>query len=1068
MSNFKLFCEPKPDYYFFKNEIIANVKNDEQNWLNLLPVNRAVRIFKRQLITESGNKILAAPAVFTFDNLLQKLYTHLPDNKTVISNELLFFLIEEILKKSAQHFSFLPKSDNPAQRLIKKIGKLVSELRRFGYTAQELSAKEATDLGIEINKLDDFTLILQFLEEILGDRYIDLHAARHEAALNLNRELFQKVFPGIKEIFISGYGLFTPAMYLFIEKVSSFCNVSVKLEYDKNNQALFENTRPVFERLLTMGAEIIESTKDNPLARKLFNRDRKAGTFSAQNTISLFHCDNAREEVTAMARLIHKIKTEDNVPLDKIAITFNPLEKYVPIINRIFAEYKIPFNLSTGYPLGQSHLISTMLKIIDIVNENYEYERVFNVYQSPFINSEYEQQSINLYKTIIKGRIKYLTADWDKKLAHNLKARGATISKNIDIQIKKLKSFLDPFYAFGAQSRNPASFKNDYLKLLKKSGLFEWYKLNNSFLQERQREREFRAFNRYMKILDQFSWALQVVFKEQDIDIKLWSSHLKSAVANAVCNLTEWPLEAVQIMPRLEIQAIDYDFLFLGGMVDGNFPRSSTADIFLNDENRQKMGLLANEDLLFQDRFIFFSLLNSARKKVYLTAPKYSGEKKLVPSSFIDDLKECCSINEKKAIEDTLISMPKLWEAFGNAIQGHDKEKAIKIKKILNKEKNGSLEEDFIRKIKSQHQRLSLVQKAGNYEGDLRGINVIQKFIAEAFKEHSWSITRLEDYAFCPMQYFLKRILKIEELPEFDDEISPLERGNTIHNILFKFYSKLREINGLVVPGNHLNILEQVTQEELGQLSFNGFFWELEKIRYFGKGDNPGLLQTFLENETREIDKTGYIPAHFEYCFGPTYDKEVDPHSVPQLLMLQDENGNKIKINGKIDRIDINPKTKQAAVYDYKSGRIDGKNAQAVAKGLSFQLPVYIQAVEKLLGRELEVVYGGYYQVKDAQNCKNVAAMTDAEKYPYLNKGSRAALPNTYVRIDGNKVSFDELIQFSKETAINKQNELFQGIFNHTKDPDNKMCSSFCDYKRMCQKYVTKIKYRRNKESLES
>jgi len=1062
MPNLKLFCEPKPGYYYFEKEILSRAQSSQQDWLAILPVNRAVRIFSRKLITHSAKKIVIAPAVFTFDQLLLNFYNNQQDNKTVITNDLLIFIVEEVLKKLAPRFTFLPKSATPPARLIQKISRMIMELRRFGYSANELSSKDAKDLAIENNKLDDFTLILTTLEDLLGESYIDLPAARHQAALNLNQPSFEKLFPNKKNIYISGYGLFTPAMYLFIEKVKSFCNISVKLDFLKSNPDLFENTRPAYERLFAMGAEIIEADKENLMAQKLFNRDDKSAASDASEITHLGKYENATEEVKYIARQIHKIKKEQNLALDKIAITFNPLENYVPIIHRIFKEYKIPFNLSTGYSLKQSPLVAVMINILDLIYEKFEYDRAFNLYQSPFLKSAHSHQSIHLYKTVIKARIKYLTRDWDKKLLKNMQLKGDWISDNLKQQIEKIKSFLEPFYGFGSQNRSVEQFKKEYLELLKKSSLLEWYKTDNSGLNERQREREFRAFNKYMKILDQFSWSMKVVFGEQEIDLKTWLQHLKSAVARSVYNLTEWPIEAVQIMPRLEIQAINYDILFLGGLVDGNFPRSTTADIFLNDENRQKMGLLANEDLLSQDRFIFYSLLSSANKKTFLTVPHYSGEKALVPSSFIDDLKECCLINEQDIIDDKTESLSGLWESFGLAIQYGDVDKSIGIKSILSNNDDPSKLKHLLYKIVAQNQRLSLFENAGVFEGSLAADEAIIKLLKDQYNHQSWSITKLEDYAFCPMQFFLKRILRLEEFDEFEDEVSPLERGNAVHNILFKFYSELRSQNALAFPGAHLDLLKKITLDELNLLPFDGFFWELEKVRYFGRAESPGLLETFLETETNEIEDTGFTPAHFEYCFGPSYNKETDPNSTEDLLILKDEAGNTIKINGKIDRIDINPKSSQALVYDYKTGSIDGKNAQSVAKGLSFQLPVYILAIEQLLNKDLDVVFGGYYQVKDAQNCKREAAIVNPDKYTFSGKNSRARLPNNYVRVDGNSVTFDELIDFSKKTALQKQQELMMGKFTHTQYPDDKRCSNFCDFKRMCQKYISKLKHQKS------
>lgn len=1063
MPGIKIFCEPKPDYYYFEQEIIRRVKNNKYDWLAVFPVNRAVRIFTRKLIPCTQNNIIESPAIFTFDNLLLHIYNQQAGCKTVISNELLIFLVEEILKKQTAQFSFLPKNQTPPPRMVQKITQMIAELRRFGYTASELSEKEAEELAIDTIKLDDFSLILKALEELLGERYIDLPAARYQAALNCTEQSFEKIFPGVKHIFISGYGLFTPAMYMLIEKVKAICDVAVKLEYSSENPELFENTRPAYEHFASMGAGKVLATQQDFLAQQLFNRDNSVQKLNLADKISFISCDNITDEILTIARRIHKIKNEQKISLDKIAVTFNPLENYVAGIQRIFTEYKIPFNLSTGLPLKQSPLIAVMINLLDLVQENFEYERVFHLYQSPFFESVDKYESIYLYKAIIKGRVKYLTRDWEIKLEKNLKAKGEWLRKESKVQVDALKTFLEPFYGFGTSKRSINKFREDYLALLQSTGLFEWYKLDSSQMDERHREREFRAFNKFIKILDEFSWSMQVVYGDIEIDLKTWLQHLKSAVARSNYNLTEWPVEAVQIMPRLEIQAVDYDILFLGGLIDGQFPRSSKADIFLNDENREKMGLLATEDLLYQDRFIFYSLLNSANKNVFMTAPRFSGDKALVSSSFIDDLKEVCIIDQADNDDDALLSLPQLWNDFGSALQFPANDQPGKIKTLLTRYVDSAYVSRLLDKIDAQHQRLSLIENAGIFEGNLKQTDSVTKFISNKYNNFNWSITQLEEYAFCPMQYFLKRILKLEEFQDFEEEVSPLERGNADHNILFKFYSQLRDKKSMNNPEAHLDLLNKIALDELNKLPFEGFFWELEKIRYFGKNGSEGLLRKILEVDTAEINATGFLPAHFEFCFGPTYNREVDPNSVAQLLTLQGKDGTKLQITGKIDRVDINPKTGQALVYDYKTGSVDGKTVHSVAKGISYQLPVYIMALEQLMDLDLEVIYGGYFQVKDEQNCKRIPAMVDGEKFPYLNKNASARLPNSRVKIKEQQVTFDELINFSRNEALARQKELLQGKFTHTNDPEDRKCSSFCDYKRVCQKYVSKLKYQ-NKE----
>lgn len=1057
MPNLKLFCGPKPDYYYFQNEIIQGVEAGSENWLAILPVNRAVPVLSRKLIDHAPNKILANPPVFTFNNFLLDLYKQASFSKTVISGDLMAFLIEEILKKVSDRFSFLPKTTTPPNRLIQKITKMIDELRRFGYSANELSAKTAEELEIDPNKFDDFILILNELEKILGSRYIDSPQAMHQAAINLDKETFMRFFPGLENIFISGYGLFTPAMFTFIEKASQWVFVYLKLEYLKENPALFSHTKPAFERFQNMGADIVEIVGDDPLAQMLFNRERKASTFNVQGRIKHISCDNRMDEISWIAQQIHEFHKNGRIPLEKIAVTFNPMETYVPSIRRVFNEYGIPFNLSTGYPLQQSPLISALINTVDLICENFEYSRVFNILQSTFLQTTGTNYNL-LFKAIVKNRIRFLNKGWELRLVENIKRSGERVTENLRQQMEDVIFFLSPFYKFGQGKRSILHYKRDFLLLLENCGALEWYESENVYLSNRQKEREFRAYNRFMKILDQFSWSMQILFEEGPIELKTWYQHLRSAVGNAVYNLTEWPLDAVQIMPRLEIQAIDYDVLFVGGMVDGDFPRSSNADIFLNDLNREKMGLVASEDLLAQDRFMFYNLLVSANQKVILTTPRYSGERALVPSVFLDDLRESCIIETIPLQENVITSMSKLWDSFGVALQGQNQKLSSAILQTIAQYHGYKPIDQMLDKVNVQRQRLTLNNKTGVYEGNLSGNKEIKDYLQKRFENHKWSITQLEDYAFCPMRFFLKRLFRLEETPVFDEEVSPIERGNTLHVVLFKFYSKLRTLNSLNNPQKHLKLLTQIAREELGRLPFDGFFWEIEQIRYFGKDGKPGLLETFLDLEQKEISRTGFIPAHFEFSFGANLDKNVDPASIKTLLKLAGDAGASMLLNGKIDRIDIDPKTGQVAVYDYKTGSIAGKNATPIARGLSFQLPVYILAVEQLLNLDTEVVYGGYYQVKDAQNCKREGAIADPQKYPFIENRSKAALPNRYSEVDGKKLTFDELIEFSRKTALAKQKELFNAQFTHTKYPDDTMCKSFCDYRRMCQKHVAKLK----------
>jgi ATP-dependent helicase/DNAse subunit B len=240
-------------------------------------------------------------------------------------------------------------------------------------------------------------------------------------------------------------------------------------------------------------------------------------------------------------------------------------------------------------------------------------------------------------------------------------------------------------------------------------------------------------------------------------------------------------------------------------------------------------------------------------------------------------------------------------------------------------------------------------------------------------------------------------------------------------------------------------------------MPFKGFFWELEREIYFGTDKNAGLLNTFLKYDQQKIDETQFVPDQFEFAFGYTYGSSTDQASSSKPVTLKNANG-QIKIIGKIDRIDKDKKS-NALIFDYKTGvQASTVKAQQVLAGLMFQLPLYLLAYNAL-NPESKAVYGGYYLVKDAENCSRNDVMADKSAVPFISDRSQAALPNKkIIDEEGKMFSLQELLDYSLNTAIRKTEELKQGIFRHTRFPDEVICQQYCEFRRMCQKNVGKLR----------
>lgn len=1062
MSPIIVHCGPLDSYYYFEEAIIPSIREQKADFLMLLPVNRAVRLLKKRLVDAAPAQVLIDPPIHTFDDFLLLLYRRLPGAKHVINQELLLLIVEKILNEQKRHWRYLASGASiTTNGLVKKTTDMISELRRFGYDSTNFSALGLDEKKDQSEKFSDFELLLSGLDQYLGNQFIDEPFARHCASQMFTTDDFNALFPQVQKIFISGYGLFTPAMFKFIEKAASFLQVQVKIEYCHQNPTLFRHTLPAVERLRQMGAQIREENPVSSIAHVLFNRDRPtADSIQTNKLIEIQPLNSRAEEVAFIAAKIRQIHQQEQIPLPRIAVTFPNLERYVPLIRQQFREYGLPFNLSTGFTLNQSPLIRQFIHGLEIIAGNFEFLNTWQFLNINRIEKAAEYNPHLIHKLMVQQRIRYLTSPALKDLLQRLPIPETESDplKNETHQVQLLINLLNPFYAFPRRA-SVHQFREAYLALLDTLHLLTWYQKPEKALNLRQKENEFRAFNRFMKMFDRLIWMLNQLYGDQPLSLEQFLDHLRNALSRTTYNLSEWPDYGVQIMPRLEIQAIPFEILFIGGLVDGELPRASVKDIFFNDQVRAKLNLLAAEELLDQDRFIYYALIDSSARRIIQTYPRYEDERALVPSTFLSDLQEVAEVIIHEAIDDDfLLNRSRALIQLGSTVQNYSHDDAPQFLRRLQNDLV-SLHPSMRQQLLDLYARMEAAWRRvggtdfSQFEGNCSDSGPVRHWLNTNWGQSSWSITRLESYAFCPMQFFLETILNLEDLEPLEEQLTSLERGNLIHEILYKFYKHLDREKATTSPLAHRDVLFAISEQLFQQLPFEGFFWNLEKRTYFGTENEKGLLDIFLEYDQQKIAQTGFVPSMFEYAFG--YRDKNHPSAADGLVLKRGQD--QIKLIGKIDRIDTND-AGLAMIFDYKTGKqASAVKVSNILQGIRFQLPLYMLALSA--AEPLEPVYGAYYLVKDARNCQRVDVLADREAVPFLNKRSRAALPNHGV-LDawGNPITLPQLLDFTLEMVLHKVHDLLNGQFNHTAFPDDPYCQSYCRFRRICQKNVAKLK----------
>ncbi len=1051
MGKFILHIGPAGPYYFFRDKIRGHLHNNHTSFLYLLPVNRAVRYLKKAVVSDLAHRALIDPNIFTFDGLFRFLYQKMPGRKIIAGGSIRLSFLNFLFQNIRGDLDYFQSGH---ERMIIKIDQMLAEMLEFGiHEFHELEPPETCRL-----KFEDFRKMIAALFDQYGASLIDEYAVPVSVVQNLDGDIIRKYLGSDLKIYVSGYGIYTPPMVRMLERLKTWADIELKLDYMPDNPQLFQHTRKAYEMLRRFADREKEFEEGDPQGIRLFSH--RTPENPANSISQKFHRligKNPHDEVMQIAAQVRRWYREQ-IPLCQIGITFPNLEAYASLIRRTFRKFKIPYNLSTGFSLAQSPLVLAYVQVIEIVLSRYNCDAFQRLLISPFCRFKNDADAHLFSRIVTKLHIRYLTGNWQKKLGTLDAGPGMRAEFNAE-NLSSLIASINDILAILRRLEQPApigELYTTYLAVLQDLGMLRWYERDDSMLERELREKEFRAFNRFMKIVEQLKWTLSYVYKDEPVDFGKFYSYLKPLLQESTYNLKEWSEYGVQIMPRLEILSLNCRRLIVGGLVEGDFPRRFTRDIFFNDLEREQLGLNAAEDLIAQDRFLFYQLMVSEAEEIILSYPSIDADTAQLPSTFVENLAAVypISMNPPADEENDLITADSFLEIFSRKLNAqlvdHNLSDLSAWANLFGPEKViywlEGINDQITKQSRGQFSR---------YEGNLSNSAGVQPILGRIYHNQTFSVSALESYAFCPMQYFLQRVLGLEEEEAPEEYISAREKGALIHAILFKFYQYLRENKAADRPWDFRDRLFEIAQTELERLPYEGILWAVEKESLLGSETNHGLLDRFLEEERSFLSSSGYTPRFFELAFGPAgKDQVCDPASQQQPFKLARE-GRELQLTGKIDRIDTDA-GELGIIVDYKlSGDTKGRRLTDMLTGLSLQLPIYTMAVTNILPG-IRPVAAAYYQVKDARNCGRQFIFADGGvDYPF-NPGKKAILADT-TRLNPGDIAFQDLLDAVEGHLFRLTEDLRSGKFSHTLHPDDDRCVRYCPYSRICRKDVGKL-----------
>ena len=995
-----------------ENILKTHIQNDEANTFAIIVPTDSARLKRqRELVGYHPNRAVADLRVYTLGSLIQRLYDQVRPSRQYISQGLQNLWLHEIVDpQSDTSDTYRYEAFRPSQDLSVPD----STLSLVVDTINHLRERGETALNIVADNPTkvDLVHIYENYEAKLADQWIDEQGKHLHLANNFNSEFMRNAFPQVNLVVVEGFTVLSKADIKILTGIAGMPNIEMwfRTDYVEGNENLYRNIADLVRQFEAVGVNIDADYEREPELHQHFAKD-------------LFRAE--AEDVN----LNHDPDTAFQIKALKPADRSEEVEQIAHLI--------------------QKHVSDDNCKLKDICVAYYnigQYQQriaeTFPAYGIPY----------SLVEIAPLTRSEVVKAIFSRLSSRQVPLEG--------------DYFSDVEPALHTRLFHPDAFQRYVDDLLKKGRVIQ-HILNPMLRKNREVvEGEIEAYRQFNRIVKELCGVLKSDGVEScSLDDYIEKLHHIAKHTNYQ-NRPATKAETVRIVQLGELRSLEFDVVFLGDFVEGRFPANYQPDPLLPEIPYRN-----EEEQLHDSRFMFYRVLKSFRKVLYLLTPKRERAADLIPSPFLGQLKALADVQEIKIADPTQGSTSGFLSTYSNHVWTSP----------VPSNENFPAE---IAEMRPLINHVVMVEKSRenthdhlDYEGVLtvETLSAVNRRRLERRREHIYSVTELEIYARCPFQYFINNVLKFRvEEDETEDELSGLERGSLLHDVLFEFYNNRRnqkrppigqcseeafkeakaQLNELL-DSNAEKKRNRRKEKLIGE---NNLFWEtdIEKLRI-------ALHKWLAAERTYGLPVT---PRYFEVSFGQERELRYPELSCREPITIGD-----VRMTGKIDRIDIGNGTFN--IVDYKTGSSTVRMPE-ILSGRSLQLPIYLQTAKKLLEMHgetgLEPAAGLYYKVRldqfkaelgigtESQNGDAYNAYNGRDWRPVSSRSGQLLADETFdarlVRVSGYVQHYVDSISKGTfplitrvETFVDSEEEGDTPI-----TPKNKTepCN-YCSYKRVCR-----------------
>ena len=701
-------------------------------------------------------------------------------------------------------------------------------------------------------------------------------------------------------------------------------------------------------------------------------------------------------QMRAIARQIkQRLTDEPSLRPSDFAVAFRQAPPHLGLARQVFEEYDLPLDPAAGERLGARPLGVWLRRVLSLARDGWHLRDAVAVLSSGFVDlRRWGLSSGHVARFARRGRETNLWAGWDTlgRIAEGLRTEAADQTKPDSVRDLLLR----------AADGVPTAL-NEFRGLL---------------------ERSQAAVADHARVLDDVLFGAEGVVgarspKQRGVDAEIDSlrGYLRELAAthetlggepetfDAFVTRLERQLDApavllreaggVLLAPMHTLHGLRFDFVAVGGLIEGEFPNPQRRTALLDRDARDALDR-AGLDIPPEARLAEDELWESVRTRADRTLALWrtrldERDRPAAASYYFDSYFESSSprqiVEVRTATPDRAASRRELAIACTTRWPVGGRLKPL-----------DTAAWPVVRLAVPVEQLRRSFGHAGVYEGDLPGSEVSWLTGEEAV----WSASRLESYRTCAFQFFSQYALRLRELDEETEGADAATRGTVIHNILQDALAPLAA-RGLPLSPDTLD-------EAVANLRANGpKIWDRAPAEEgFGRA---ALWRLDWEETFQRLELLLAREAEASAQDGVTRIVGAEK-PIAAALPLDPP----LRVQATVDRLDEAEDT--VVIVDYKSGR--GISEAEVRAGRRVQLQLY-----------------GYLAREDAGARRVIA------RYAWTNPNTREW------RLDSAAQQDEAVIDDVVAVAASVRDSVESGDFRV--DPRVTPCPTYCSFKHVCR-----------------